>query len=153
MMSEFGSDEEGEVVVTKVATKPEKKSGSDSENEKTKEKKTGSDSEKEKKKAEKPKEKRAEKPKEKAEKPKEKKAEKPEKKAEKPKDKKADKPKKEETKTKPVEDGEIVEEDYEPEDEDITYEGESYILRDGKVVFDQNGEIVGSMEDGKITFA
>ena len=156
MMSEFGSDEEGEVVVTKVATKPEKKSGSDSENEKTKEKKTGSDSEKEKKKAEKPKEKRAEKPKEKAEKPKEKRAEKPEKKAEKPKDKKAEKPKKEETKTKPVEtveDGEIVEEEYEPEDEDITYEGESYILRDGKVVFDQNGEIVGSMEDGKITFA
>ena len=160
MMSEFGSDEEGEVVVTKVATKPEKKSGSDSEKETPKEKKaekkeksgSGSDSEKEK-----PKEKKAEK-KEKAEKPKEKKAEKPEKKAEKP-EKKAEKPKDkkaEKKTTKPVEtveDGEIVEEEYEPEDEDITYEGESYILRDGKVVFDQNGEIVGSMEDGKITFA
>ena len=157
MMSEFGSDEEGEVVVTKVATKPEKKSGSDSEKETPKEKKaekkeksgSGSDSEKEK-----PKEKKAEK-KEKAEKPKEKRAEKPEKKAEKPKDKKAEKPKKEETKTKPVEtveDGEIVEEEYEPEDEDITYEGESYILRDGKIVFNQDGEILGSMEDGKITF-
>ena len=179
MMAEFDPDEEGEVVVTKVATKPEKKSGSDSEKETPKEKKaekkeksgSGSDSEKEtpkEKKAEKkeksgsgsdsekekPKEKKAEK-KEKAEKPKEKRAEKPEKKAEKPKDKKAEKPKKEETKTKPVEtveDGEIVEEEYEPEDEDITYEGESYILRDGKIVFNQDGEILGSMEDGKITF-
>ena len=157
MMAEFAPDEEGEVVVTKVATKPEKKSGSDSEKETPKEKKaekkeksgSGSDSEKET-----PKEKKAEK-KEKSEKPKEKRAEKPEKKAEKPKEKKAEKPKKEETKTKPVEtveDGEIVEEEYEPEDEDITYEGESYILRDGKIVFNQDGEILGSMEDGKITF-
>ena len=41
---------------------------------------------------------------------------------------------------------------YEPEDEDINYKGEDYILRDGRIVFNNSGEIVGTMENGEITF-
>ena len=61
--------------------------------------------------------------------------------------------KKTDSKKTKTDDEEIAEETYEDEDEDIIYNGKNYILRNRSIVFNEDGDLVGVMENSIITFS